>query len=324
MELWDVYDKNRKKVGRTHQRGIPMKKGDYHLVVHIWIINSKGEYLIQKRAPWKEGWPNAWDCSAAGSAISGDDSDQTAKREVMEEIGLDMDMGKAERLFTIKSNSVFDDVYLLRQNVELDELRLQYEEVADVKWATEKEIKEMVSKGEFIPYPSLDHIFELSKSPVALVKATAGDAEVLYQMQKDVFMPIYEKYQDHDTSPVNQPKGRFLRRFEVGDYFKINYKGELAGSVFVFERELGVMKLHVINILDKFQNLGIAQETMARIELLYPQAKKWELETIEAEERNCYLYEKMGYKGYGEPEVINHFLTIVKYEKEQIKRVKGM
>lgn len=324
MELWDVYDKNRKKVGRTHQRGIPMKSGDHHLVVHIWIVNSKGEYLIQRRTPWKEGWPNAWDCSAAGSAVAGDDSEQAAKREVMEEIGLEIYISKAERLFTIKTKSVFDDIYLLRQEVNLEELKLQYEEVAEVKWATETEIKEMVTRGEFIPYPTLDFIFELIKSPIALVKATEEDAETLYQMQKDVFMPLYEKYQDHETSPVNQPIDRFLRRFAVGDYFKIKYNGELAGSVFVFEKEPGTMKLHVINILDKFQNLGIAQETMSRIELLYPQAQRWELETIEAEKRNCYLYEKMGYKRFGEPDKINDSLTIVKYEKDQLDRVQGM
>lgn len=324
MELWDIYDKNRHRVGKTHQRGTPMKKGDYHLVVHIWIVNSKGEYLIQRRTPWKEGWPNAWDCSAAGSAIAGDNSEQAAKREVMEEIGLDIDMSKAERLFTIQTNSVFDDIYLLRQDVNLDNLSLQYEEVAEVKWANEKEIWEMVERGEFIPYPTLDYIFKLSISPVGLVKATKEDAKVLYQMQRDVFMPLYKKYQDHATSPVNQPLERFLRRFEMGDYYKITYNGKLCGSIFVFEKEPGVIKLHVMNILDEYQNLGIAQESMARIELLYPQAQRWELETIEQESRNCYLYEKMGYKVFGERNVVNSSLTIVKYEKEQIKRAQGM
>lgn len=41
MELWDIYDKYRQKTGRTHERGNTMKEGDYHLVVHVWIINDK-------------------------------------------------------------------------------------------------------------------------------------------------------------------------------------------------------------------------------------------------------------------------------------------
>ncbi len=41
-----------------------MKEGDHHLVVHVWIVNDKGEFLIQKRQSWKEGGPNMWDGAA--------------------------------------------------------------------------------------------------------------------------------------------------------------------------------------------------------------------------------------------------------------------
>lgn len=49
MELWDLYDGCFKKTGRTHERGKPLPEGQYHLVVHIYPINRKGEILIQKR-----------------------------------------------------------------------------------------------------------------------------------------------------------------------------------------------------------------------------------------------------------------------------------
>ena len=48
MEVWDIYDKYRQKTGRVHKRGNSMPNGDYHLVIHIWIVNDKGEFLIQK------------------------------------------------------------------------------------------------------------------------------------------------------------------------------------------------------------------------------------------------------------------------------------
>ena len=67
MELWDVYDKFRHKTDKTHERGNSMQAGDYHFVSHIWIVNDNGEYLIQKRQPWKKGWPNMWDSSAKHS-----------------------------------------------------------------------------------------------------------------------------------------------------------------------------------------------------------------------------------------------------------------
>jgi isopentenyldiphosphate isomerase len=315
MELWDVYDKYRQKTGRTQERSNPMEEGDYHLVVHVWIVNDKGEFLIQKRQPWKEGWPNMWDCSAAGSAILGDSSKEAAIRETKEELGIDLDMSKGELLRTIKFSCGFDDIWLVRQNVDINDLKLQHEEVADAKWASESEIKQMVQDGEFIEFSYLENLFEMINSKISLSRATADDAERLLDIQKEVFVPIYEKYQDHGTSPVNQSMERFLKRFDMGDYYKILYQGTLIGSVFVYEKEPGVMRLHIINILRKFQNKGIAQEVMKRLEAMYPQAECWELDTIQTERRNCYLYEKMGYIQSGELLVINERMTLVSYKK---------
>lgn len=47
MELWDIYNENREKTGRTIVRGQKLGENEYHLVVHMWIINSNGQFLIQ-------------------------------------------------------------------------------------------------------------------------------------------------------------------------------------------------------------------------------------------------------------------------------------
>ena len=52
-EIWDVYDENGKKTGRTMERGIP-KDGDYMLCVHMYLFNLSGEVLVQKRSKNKE------------------------------------------------------------------------------------------------------------------------------------------------------------------------------------------------------------------------------------------------------------------------------
>lgn len=72
MELWDVYDENRVKTGRTLERGKPEKiqKGEYRMVVHVCIFNSKGEMLIQQRQPFKRSWSGKWDLTVGGSAVS--------------------------------------------------------------------------------------------------------------------------------------------------------------------------------------------------------------------------------------------------------------
>lgn len=315
MELWNVYDKYRHLTEKTHERGIPMEKGDFHMVVHVWIVNDKGEILIQRRQPWKKGWPNMWDCSAAGAAVLGDSSKAAVVREVKEELGIDLDTSKAQLIFTIKTERVFNDTWLVRQNVNIKDIKLQYEEVADAKWSSEAEILEKLSRGEFVDINQVDIFFKILKSDISLIKAESDEAPTLLELQKQVFMPLYEKYQDHDTSPVTQPMEKFLRKFEIGDYYKIMFKGDLAGSVFVYEKEPGVMKLHIINILKEYQDKGIGQEVLHRLELLYPQADRWELETILTEQRNCHVYEKMGYKRIGVSRIINDKLTLVNYIK---------
>jgi len=49
-EIWDVFDSKRNHKGRTHRRADPLQKGDFHLVVHVWLQNSIGEFLISQRA----------------------------------------------------------------------------------------------------------------------------------------------------------------------------------------------------------------------------------------------------------------------------------
>lgn len=160
-EFWDVYTKERVRTGRLHRRGEKMKEGEYHLVVHICILNSKNELLIQQRQPFKKGWPNLWDISVGGSAVAGDDSQRAAEREVLEELGIKLDLSDCRPNFTMNFSDGFDDYYIIRQDVDVSELRLQEEEVQRVRWADKAEVLRMQKAGIMIPYWFLDKIFEI-------------------------------------------------------------------------------------------------------------------------------------------------------------------
>ncbi len=315
MEIWDVVNEFREKTEKTHIRGEELQEGSFHEIVHVWIMNEEGKLLIQQRQPWKIGWPNMWDCAAAGSALCGETPEIAAVRETKEELGIDLDIESAEVLFTVGSPKGFDDNFLVKQNVEKWEL--QYEEVAAARWATIEEIREMVHSGEFIPYHILENVFEIIASEISLQKAYPSDAQSLYNLQKQVFKQMYEKYQDHDTTPFNQTFERFKERLNQGTFYKITIAQELVGSVHVYKKSAGVMRLHMINILEGYQGRGIAQTVIKRLEMLYPEARSWELDTILQEQKNCYLYEKMGYKQTGESKRINDKMTIVSYEKKE-------
>lgn len=161
IELWDVYDINRIKTGKTHRRGEPLLAGEYHLVVHVCIFDKEDRLLIQQRQSCKEGWPGMWDLSVGGSAVTGDDSIKAAERETLEEIGYAIDLSLERPYFTMNFVNGFDDYYLVEKELDINELKLQEEEVQAVKWATKNEILQMIHEGVFIPYYLIDTIFDL-------------------------------------------------------------------------------------------------------------------------------------------------------------------
>jgi isopentenyldiphosphate isomerase len=133
-------------------RGEPIAQGDCHVVVHVCLINSRGEMLIQQRQPFKHGWPGMWDVSVGGSAIAGDTSPQAAQRELFEELGVALDFGGMRPQLTVNFEGCFDDYHVVEAEVEPESLTLQPEEVRQVKWASREEIFALIDAGEFIPY----------------------------------------------------------------------------------------------------------------------------------------------------------------------------
>lgn len=161
MEKWDLYTKDRQRTGLFHERGTPMAKGYYRLVVHVCVFNRRGELLIQKRHPEKGVWPGFWDLSAGGSAIAGDTSASAASRELYEELGIEHSFEAENAIFTVHFDEGFDDYYLMYSEADPATLRLQAEEVTEVRFATKSEVMALLDRGEFIPYqrPLLELLF---------------------------------------------------------------------------------------------------------------------------------------------------------------------
>lgn len=112
-----------------------------------------------------------WDYAAGGSALIKENTKEASIREVKEEIGVDLNEKNMEKLFSLKFTKGFDDVWFVKQNVDIDKISLQYEEVAEVKWAKKEEIKKMVQEGSFIPFKYLDTLFEITESNIEIKKA---------------------------------------------------------------------------------------------------------------------------------------------------------
>lgn len=152
MELWDIYDKDRNRTGKTIVRGNNLKENEFHLCVHICIFNPMGQMLIQQRQPFKDGWPNMWDVSVGGSSVAGENSQEAAERELLEELGYAVDLSNERPIFTINFTHGFDDYYVIEDDLDITSLVLQPEEVQCVKWTTKQELFHMIEEGIFIPY----------------------------------------------------------------------------------------------------------------------------------------------------------------------------
>ena len=166
-EFWDILDSSGNKIGRLHKRGEPMADDDFHLVVHVWIVNINGKLLISKRTVNKN-FPLMWECTG-GSAVAGDDSLTTAIKEAQEELGINLvpENGsiftRIKRDFEGMGGDDFVDVWIFRQEVNIDEITFNPDETCDAKWASPYEICKMINNGEFIGrdiFPYIDELFE--------------------------------------------------------------------------------------------------------------------------------------------------------------------
>lgn len=147
MEIWDVYDENRIPLGKTIARGDRMKKGEYHLVVFVWVFNSRGQLLLTKRSPEKRSFPNKWD-PTGGAVQAGENSLQAVQRELFEETGIRAEQSEFIWIDTYRRAGKNDicDVYFLRRDVSLDELVMQEGETCGAMWVSRQELERMIAQ----------------------------------------------------------------------------------------------------------------------------------------------------------------------------------
>lgn len=154
MEIWDVYDRYKNITGKRilKSQKNELKNDEYELVVHLAIFNSNNELLIQKRQTSKERYPNLWDLTAGGHALAGESSEEAIKREVFEELGINIDFKSERPYFTINYDKGFDEIFIIHKDIDINDLKLQYEEVQNITWANREEVMQLIDEEKFIPY----------------------------------------------------------------------------------------------------------------------------------------------------------------------------
>lgn len=162
-EQLDILNEQREKTGEVKGYNETHLLGLLHNTVHVWLMNRKGELLLQKRTKNKRIFPLHWDVSIGGHVSSGQITIEGAQMEAREELGLNLAPEDFKYLFTLKEDNItkfngedwfekgFNEVYLVRSDLEITEFKLAPDEIEEVRWMDKKEFEKWVrGKGEIL------------------------------------------------------------------------------------------------------------------------------------------------------------------------------
>lgn len=153
MELVDIVNENNELTGQVEERWIAYEKGLWRRTVSCWIINEKGEILLQKRTANKKRNPNKW-AKTGGQVDAGETAEEAIFREVKEELGIKIPKEQIKVVDIHKSddeNKRFSYNFIFLVNYKIDDYILQKEEVEEVKYVTIEDM-ELAKKNNDLSY----------------------------------------------------------------------------------------------------------------------------------------------------------------------------
>lgn len=151
MERHELVDINGNKTGKvlTHieARNLDnVPKEHYISAIEVVIINDNNEILLQKRSKNKRVNPSKWGI-CGGKADLGETTIETGIRETLEEIGVALSKDELKFLSMATNEKIHFTVYYVRKNVNINECKLQKEEVEEVKYFKLDELQELDTEG---------------------------------------------------------------------------------------------------------------------------------------------------------------------------------
>lgn len=148
MEIWDGYRRDGTPAGRTLVRGEPIPEGLYHLVCEVLVRHVDGDYLLMQRDWRKAAYAGYCEATAGGSALKGEDGPACARRELLEETGIE-----AKQLELIGQYISRDTIYqqfLCVTDCNKASVTLQEGETVAYRWVSEEEFAAFVNSDEMI------------------------------------------------------------------------------------------------------------------------------------------------------------------------------
>lgn len=151
-DIFDIVNERDEVIGRAPRSEVHAR-GLLHRAVHVLVFNSGGEVFLQKRSMKKDRQPGVWDSSCSGHVDSGEDYDQTAVRELREEIGLALNAPPA-RLFKLDACAETDAEFVWVYRCCNDgPFQLDPEEIDAGDWFAPERVSDWIQDqpGDFAP-----------------------------------------------------------------------------------------------------------------------------------------------------------------------------
>lgn len=149
MERIDLYGKNKEKLGKTFVRHQDkLLEDEYYLLEQAWILNNENKILLTRRS-LNKSYGGMWEATT-GHVKSGETDLEGIQREVSEELGLNIKKNEFKFIKSLIRNQAILDVWVVRKNIELEDLKLKDDEVMGVKFVSISEFKEMLRNKEIV------------------------------------------------------------------------------------------------------------------------------------------------------------------------------
>ena len=153
-EFLEVYSPEGTKTGQKKSKSEIHRKGLFHSTVHVWIFTEEGNILIQKRSKKKELNPGIWDVSVAGHIKFNENIKKAAKRETLEETGINISTKDLLKIGVYRSINIhptaidkeFFHTYILKIDKNSINLDFKNNEVDDLKFISIEEMESLIKE----------------------------------------------------------------------------------------------------------------------------------------------------------------------------------
>jgi isopentenyldiphosphate isomerase len=177
-DKYEVLDEAGHKTGEILDKTIVHQQGLWHEVVNAWVVNSRGDILMQLRGPHVELSPGVWDVTAGTHLHLQEEPVDAAVRALKAEIGLTVAADQLKHLFNIQcanpmpngtTHKVLGHVFLLHQDVDINSLAVDEKKITELAWVPLNtlmmELGGAETKNKYFPrannyYPQLFEAFQ--------------------------------------------------------------------------------------------------------------------------------------------------------------------